>query len=152
MEKIMTSSRRNGYFRLRALAIAILVFLFLFPLGTLQVSAAETAPTDLPVVRVENKTVHRGQTFELQIYLDQNPGLISLMLELEYDKSAMELVGIAHGDALSSHTFTTTNTETEEGFLITPFRMLWDGRTQDKTTGVLAILTFESKIDAEIGN
>lgn len=152
MEKIMTSSRRNRHFRLRALAIAILVFLFLFPLGTLQVSAAETAPTDLPVVRVENKTVHRGQTFELQIYLDQNPGLISLMLELEYDKSAMELVGIAHGDALSSHTFTTTNTETEEGFLITPFRMLWDGRTQDKTTGVLAILTFESKIDAEIGN
>ena len=148
----MTSSKRSGYFRPLMLALAILFLLFLFPNGMMQVSAAGTDTADLPVVRVENKTVHRGQTFELKLYLDQNPGLISLMLDLEYDKTAMELVGISHGNALESHTFTTTNTDTEDGFLITPFRMLWDGRTQDHSTGVLAILTFESKVDAEMGD
>ena len=148
----MTSSKYSGCFRLFTLAVAILFLLLLFPLGMTQASAAENDPTDLPLVRVENKTVHRGQTFELEIFLDQNPGLIALMLELEYDKTAMELVGISHGDALVSHTFTTTNTNTEDGFSITPFRMLWDGREQDNTTGVLVTLTFESKIDAEIGD
>ena len=147
----MTSSKQYGICRPLALALAILFLLLCVPSGIVQASATGPDTADLPVVRVENKTVHRGQTFELQIYLDQNPGLISLMLELEYDKTAMELVGVAHGDALQSHTFTTTNTDTEDGFLITPFRMLWDGRTQDTSTGVLVTLTFESKIEAEIG-
>ena len=148
----MTSSKNNGFFRPITLALIILFLLIFLLNGIMQVSAADNDTTAIPVVRVESKTVHRGQTFELKIYLDQNPGLVALMLELEYDKTAMELVGISHGNALGSHTFTTTNTDTENGFSITPFRMLWDGRTQDKSTGVLAVLTFESKIDAEIGD
>ena len=148
----MTSSKHSGYFRLLTLAGAILFLLLLFPFGMTQASAVKTDSNDLPLVRVENKIVHRGQTFELSIFLEQNSGLIALMLELEYDKTAMELVGVSRGDALVSHTFTTTNTNTEEGFSVTPFRMLWDGREQDKTTGVLVKLTFESKIDAEIGD
>ena len=96
MEENMTSSKEYGICRPLALALAILFILLLIPSGVMQVSATETDTTDLPVVRIENKTVHRGQTFELQIYLDQNPGLVSLMLELEYDKTAMELVGISH--------------------------------------------------------
>lgn len=148
----MTRCKRSGAIIPTALILIILFLLPLFPMGAMQVSAAESDTTALPMVRVENKTVHRGQTFELRIYLDQNPGLLSLMLELEYDKTALELVGISHGNALSTHTFTTTNTDTEDGFLITPFRMLWDGREQDRTTGVLATLTFESKIEAETGD
>ena len=148
----MTRCKRSGAIIPTALILIILFLLPLFPMGAMQVSAAESDTTALPMVRVENKTVHRGQTFELRIYLDQNPGLLSLMLELEYDKTTLELVGISHGNALSTHTFTTTNTDTEDGFLITPFRMLWDGREQDRTTGVLATLTFESKIEAETGD
>lgn len=148
----MTRCKRSGAIIPTALILIILFLLPLFPMGAMQVSAAESDTTALPMVRVENKTVHRGQTFELRIYLDQNPGLLSLMLELEYDKTALELVGISHGNALSTHTFTTTNTDTKDGFLITPFRMLWDGREQDRTTGVLATLTFESKIEAETGD
>ena len=148
----MTSSKRNSFFCPLALALVFLFILLLIPNGIVHMSAAEPDIAELPMVRVENKTVHRGQIFELNIYLDQNPGLVSLMLELEYDKTVMELVGISHGNALISHTFTTSNTNTDQGFLITPFRMLWDGRTQDKSTGVLATLTFESKVDAKIGD
>ena len=148
----MISYRKRGAFIPLALILIVLFLLPLIQIGTIPASAAGVNTTTLPMVRVENKTVHRGQTFELRIYLDQNPGLISLMLELEYDKTVMELVGISHGTALNTHTFTTTNTDTEDGFLITPFRMLWDGRTQDSSTGVLATLTFESKVDAEVGD
>ena len=148
----MTGNKRHSKFYPLMLAMIILFFLILIPIGMTQVSAAEADAPEMATVRIESKTVHRGQTFELQIYLDHNPGLVSLMLELEYDKTAMKLVGVSHGDALSTHSFTTTNTETEEGFSVTPFRMLWDGRAQDKSTGVLVTLTFESKVDAEIGN
>ena len=147
-------SKRNTLLRSFAVALAFLSvwMIFLLTDGKIDVSAAEQSDSTLPIVRVEDKTVHRGQTFEIRIYLDQNPGLISLMLDLEYDKTAMELVGVTRGDALSTHTFTTTNTDTEEGFLSSPFRMLWDGRIQDSSTGVIAILTFESKVDAQTGD
>ena len=147
-------SKQNTLLRSVAVALAFLSvwIMVLFSEGMMYVSAAEQSDSTLPIVRVEEKTVHRGQTFEIRIYLDQNPGLLSLMLDLEYDNTAMELVGITRGDALKPHTFTTTNTDTDEGFLISPFRMLWDGRTQDNSTGVLAILTFESKVDAQTGD
>ncbi|MBE6554994.1 MAG: hypothetical protein E7663_01990 [Ruminococcaceae bacterium] len=131
-----------------AAVLTLLMLSLLFAAGVVQASASDV---EIPEVRVEEKTVHRGQTFTLQIFLDENPGLISLTLDLEYDKTVMELVGLTRGNALSSHTFTTTNTETNAGFLITPFRLLWDGRAQDLTTGVLVTLTFESKIDAAVG-
>ena len=148
------NSKLKTLLRYVAVALAFLSVwsMFLFSEGLMYVSAAEQSDITLPMVRVEEKTVHRGQTFEMRIYLDHNPGLISLMLDLEYDKTAMELVGVTRGDALKPHTFTTTNTDTDEGFLISPFRMLWDGRTQDNSTGVLAILTFESKVDAPTGD
>ena len=82
MEENMTSCKQNGIRRLLVLALISLFLLLLMPSGIMQASATETDAADLPVVRVEHKTVHRGQTFELYIYLDQNPGLISLMLEL----------------------------------------------------------------------
>ena len=147
-------SKRNTLLRSVAVALAFLSvwMMFLFSNGMIYASAAEQSESTLPMVRVEEKTVHRGQTFEIRIYLDQNPGLISLMLDLEYDKTAMELVGVTRGDALNTHTFTTTNTDTDEGFLISPFRMLWDGRTQDSSTGAIAILAFESKVDAQTGD
>ena len=117
--------KRNTLLRSVAVALAFLSvwMMFLFSNGMIYASAAEQSESTLPMVRVEEKTVHRGQTFEIRIYLDQNPGLISLMLDLEYDKTAMELVGVTRGDALNTHTFTTTNTDTDEGFLISPFRI-----------------------------
>ncbi len=136
----------------RAVAVLLLLALTL-PLISLQVSADETTePTALPYIKVESKTVHRGQTFSVQVNLEKNPGLTAMILELEYDKSVMELVGVERGNALRTHTFTTTNVNTDEGYLVEPFRLLWDGVSQDSTTGVLLTLTFESKITAPVGD
>ena len=147
-------SKQNTLIHSVAVVLAFLSVwsMLLFSDGMIYASAAGQSDGTLPMVRVEEKTIHRGQTFEIRIYLDRNPGLISLMLDLEYDKTAMELVGIRRGDALSTHTFTTTNTDADGGFLISPFRMLWDGRAQDSSTGVIAILTFESRVDASTGD
>ena len=104
-----------------------------------------------PVVTVESKTVHRGQTFTIDVDLTDNEGLISLYLTLDYNSSAMKLVNVEQGDALSTLTFTNTNTQTELGYGILPFNMLWDGRNSDGTNGNILRLTFESFSTAEIG-
>ena len=150
----MIISKRNGILRAFAIALTFLCVFLMISLSQeiMHVSAAEEKDPSVPMIWVENKTVHRGQTFEVEVYLDQNSGLVSLMLELEYDKTVMELVGIVRGDALSSHTFTTTNVDTDEGYLVSPFYLLWDGRAQDHSVGKLVTLKFMSKIDAEIGD
>lgn len=104
-----------------------------------------------PVVTVESKTVHRGQTFTIGVDLTDNEGLISLYLTLDYNSSAMKLVNVEQGVALSTLTFTNTNTQTELGYGILPFNMLWDGRNSDGTNGNILRLTFESFSTAEIG-
>ncbi len=135
--------------RLIVLLLGIVICFSFLTVGTITYVKADS--TVLPKITVEHKTVHRGQTFELNVTLDENPGLTAMLLEITYYKSVMSLVGIERGDALETHTFTPTNTDTDEGFLIEPFRLLWDGTTQDNTTGLLITLTFESKITAPLG-
>lgn len=111
---------------------------------------AETDYT--PVVTVENKTVHRGQAFELNVDLSGNEGLISMLLTLDYDDTAMKLTNIRKGSALDSMTFTVSNVEGEWGYDIKPLNMLWDGRNQDVSNGTIVTFVFESYSTAEIGD
>ncbi len=145
----MKSIRQTVICRILATILAVITVISVFAVGTVKISA-ETA--EIPSIRIEDKTLPRGQTFELNVYLDKNPGLVAMVLELKYDKSVMSLVGIKNGDALASHTFTTTNTQTDLGYLVEPFRLLWDGTTKDSTTGLLVTLVFESKITAPLGD
>ncbi len=153
MEKNITHNRKNALRRLLYAFICVCLSAFAFMIsftGDFNIAKAETE--EIPKITVESKTVHRGQTFTLCAYLEKNTGLVAMVLDLKYDKSAMSLVGVERGDGLKSHTFTTTNTETDEGFLIEPFRLLWDGTTQDTTTGLLVTFTFESKLSAPKGD
>jgi len=62
-----------------------------------------------PVIDVEDKVVHRGQTFTVDVNLKDNEGLISLYLSLDYNSEAMRLTNVEKGGALDSLTFTMTN-------------------------------------------
>lgn len=127
----------------------ILALLLITPLiGNISTNSVY-AESDLPSITIEDKTIHRGQTFEVAVSLDSNPGLTSMRLLLEYDKNVMSFVGFERGEALKTHTFTPTNPDTEEGYSV-DFVFLWDG-AKDSSTGNLLILRFESKITAPIG-
>ncbi len=153
MEKNITNRRQKTMCHLLCvLVICFIVFAMPLGLGNRLFSSARAETTELPKISVESKIVHRGQTFTLNAYLQKNTGLVAMVLELKYDKTAMSLVGVKRGDALTTHTFTTTNTETEEGYSVEHFKMLWDGTTQDNTTGLLVEFTFESKLSAPVGD
>ena len=132
------------------LAFMAIVSLIMFVMNADIIGAVAHADYT-PVVTVDSKIVHRGQTFNIDVDLTDNEGLISLYLTLDYDSSAMKLVNAEQGVALNSLTFTHTNTQTEVGYGILPFNMLWDGKTSDNSNGNLLRLTFESFSTAETG-
>ena len=136
----------------------LLCTLVLFTLGVLTTflntpnAVSAFASNDYtPVVTLENKTVNRGQTFNIDVELSDNEGLLSLYLSLNYNNSVMKLLNVKQGEALSSLTYTNVNPDTDMGYAILPFNMLWDGRVSDNSNGKLISLTFESYSDAEVG-
>jgi len=138
---------------MRVLLILILsIFSFAFCFGSVnknEKTFAESSYT--PKVSVQNKTVHRGQTFSVDVNIEDNEGLISLFLTLDYNNEVMTLKNVIQKDALGSLTLTTTNVDTEAGYGILPFNMLWDGRTSDNSNGTIVTLIFDSYIDAPLG-
>lgn len=131
------------------IVFTLLMTIFFFSLTSSDKTAYAQEYT--PVVTVGEKTAHRGQTFTVDVDLTDNQGLISLYLSLSYDSSVMKLTNVEQGDGLKDLTFTNTNSQTEVGYGIVPFNLLWDGRTIDRSNGRLVRLTFESFSDAPVG-
>ena len=131
--------------KLNILAVAVLVIIQLLVCVHFTHYGARAEESDYtPRITAEEKIVHRGQTFTLGVDLSQNEGLISLYLSLEYDDSAMRLIDVERGSAIESLTFTTTNSQTDVGYEVIPFNLLWDGKSPDDSNGKLVVFTFES--------
>ena len=98
-------------------------------------------------VSVSNTTASAGdENVVLTLTVDENPGIVSLDMEIEYDTNALEFVSATNGTALSKPTFQDTYTS--------PFHFTWDDSaalTEMTGTGTLATLTFNVKSTAEAG-
>lgn len=138
--------------KLNILAVAVLILTtMLFGIFIEHYGVLSEESDYMPKITVEEKTVHRGQTFTISVDLSENEGLISLKLSLNYNNTVMRLTGVDRGAALESLTFTTINTQTSIGYEIIPFELLWDGTLPDNTDGNLVTFTFESFSDAPVG-
>jgi hypothetical protein len=136
------------------LILSIFSLMFCFDTHTKNVLAGQTYT---PKVTIQSKTVHRGQTFSVDVDLSDNEGLIDLFLILDYDNTAMTLKNIIQGDALGSLKLTKQGNgqyiedENDYDYSIKPMNLLWDGKTVDTTNGKILTLIFDSFIDAPMG-
>lgn len=145
----MIQAIKRGNVRLLAiLTFPILILIFWFTISITPVYANEN---NLPLISVESKTIHRGQTFDVDVNLSKNTGLISLLLKIDYDETVMTLTDVIRKDALSSLKYTTTNVDTELGYKVKPFTILFDGKDIDSSNGLLLTLVFDSNIEANTG-
>lgn len=80
-----------------------------------------------------------GETFDMILSLEENPGLSTLQLEITYDTDALELVAVERTDALGKSVPNTNYTS--------PYPITWvDSREENNTyTGTIAKLTFRTK-------
>lgn len=131
------------------LATVFFIMLLVFVLCVPSVALAQGEPVQ---ISLGEKTVHRGQTFSMDVNVTQNGGLTSMMLIVNYDHAAMTLVDVKRGAGLPSMTMTLTNTDTEVGYGANDFSILFDAVAPTTETGVVAQLVFESNIEASIGD
>jgi len=91
----------------------------------------------------EIQTVTAGDTFTAEILLQNNPGIVSAMLSLQYDTNKLVLLSAENGNIFSLSAVVFSG-----NISAMPFRMLWeDGLNQGNITenGSLATLTFQAK-------
>lgn len=114
--------------------------------------AANTAfalSNDNAVIRMSGKINNGG--ISVDVNLIKNDGISAMNLELVYDDTALTLVGAERGTALNTLQYLTTNTETEQGYSIKPFKFDYSGDDNDYSTGKLFTLSFKVKDGAKDG-
>lgn len=115
----------------------------------IQILAAEEGNTVLVMKGKENA---QTQEIEIDVMVEENAGVCGMLLSLVYDTSVFTLTGLEYGTACSSLVPIHTNTETEQGYGIYPFKITYLGEQNDTTTGKMMTLRFRVKDGAQDGS
>ena len=130
--------------------ILMIACLLLTACGKTTVEEAEApVQNEHPTVVISEATVQAGKKAELELSIWNNPGIVGMTLELEYDESVLTLVDVKRGDALEELNFTKPK-ELKSGC-----HFPWDAETvsaEQATNGVALILTFEVSDTAAVGD
>lgn len=124
----------------------ILTVLFASPM---QILAAEKDET---VLVMKGKSQSNDNEIEIEVTVEENTGVCSMLLSLEYDMSVFTLTDLEYGTALSSLSPIHTNTSTEQGYGIYPFKISYLGDNNDTSVGKLMTLRFRVKENAPEGS
>lgn len=101
---------------------------------------------DAPRISMSSVNAKAGEEVEVQIKLENNPGITALRLVIDYDDTALEMTDFKFGDALAS-----MNKGTSENYG-NDYSFSMFSATADLTDcGTLAIIKFKVKEDAEDG-
>jgi len=90
-----------------------------------------------------------GQTVDVTVSIDNNPGIIAAKLNINYDSNKINLVGINNGEIFGAGTFFPGN-----NLNLLPYSILWEdglAPANNTTDGTLVTLTFEIDENAEVG-
>ena len=108
--------------------------------------AVDTQPT----VSIQSTSVVSGGQISVQVVIANNPGLITLLLRVGYDSSALALQSVTDGGL-----FGTGNAYFGNDTTANPYVLMWeDGLAAENHTadGMLATLTFAVAEDAQPGD
>lgn len=125
----MTAKKNRWHNRLLAMALALVMLMSLIPASVL--AAAPTAQ-----VTVGEAYGTPGATVSVNIIINENPGIGTLLLNLEYP-AELTLTAVQSGDALSQLDFNSPET------LASPCKLLWDSLDAESAeNGILVTATF----------
>lgn len=105
---------------------------------------------------VDNANVGVGQEFDVAIKLENNPGIVSLKLDVAYDAANLEIVNVTNGDfsATSESAGESVGNYNYSELTANPFSINWIDAlaTENVTTnGTVAVITFKVKDTAVCG-
>ena len=112
---------------------------------TESVPVLEIGP-DTPTISIDSKTVAQGSTFKISVMISNNPGVVSMYLNLIYDTEVLELLSVEDEGLLKGNVFGQSFTS--------PYAITWDDSTasgNNTANGNLVTLTFKVKDEAKLG-
>ena len=129
----------------RGVFLALLALLAFFAISTVPESAYADGPDTS--IRVANVNAAPGETVQVAVTVENNPGILGAVLELTYDE------GLTLTNATSGTSFSTLSM-TKPGSLASPCRFTWDGvdiAAEDVKDGEILVLTFDVADSVESG-
>lgn len=103
------------------------------------------APDGVMPVRLDSVCARPGNTVQVRLMLDENPGFANLSLVIGYDADVMTLTKVENKVSGTEHT-------ESQKLTANPYMLTWNSGTQNCTaSGTLAILTFQIKNTAAYG-
>lgn len=138
--------------RLSRLCSLLTLFLLIITLLLGQYPANADPPLNARIAS-QDQTIHRGQTFEVDVDISDNTGLLTLYLTVKFDHSVFKLIDVqqvrqALGELNLEHSGSGYDYVDEK---TGGFNLFWDGSRADSTNGTIARLTFQSSLTAPIG-
>ena len=120
----------------------------ILPARSADVDLLSNNAPDAPLIRVGDADAKPGEKININISLENNPGFISMILHLVYDRSVLTLTNVKDAGALGE-------TEQNPDFDLYPYILSWSADTRSENysdNAVLAVLEFEIKQDAPAGD
>lgn len=106
-----------------------------------------------PKIAIESADTSPGQTFDVKISLENNPGIVSAKFKVLFDEG-LSLVSATNGDVFSTLTYIPPKQLTSGGKITTSCQFAWTGfdiNDSDIKNGTVLTLSFELSDEAEIG-
>ena len=100
------------------------------------------------IIKIGTAKGKAGRTVDVTVSLENNPGITSMLLNIDYDNSALTLTNVADSGILGS-------TCHSDNFANAPYSLYWNNGTATENftaNGVIATLTFEIDEGAYVGD
>ena len=111
--------------------------------GIVSILGDENSPT----IIADTVSGSQGDTVEMPIRIQNNPGIAALNLSISYDNSMLKLLGAEDGKILGTSTFLTTDNLEK-----IPYILSWDDLSTKNNTGNGIVATLKFEILADKGN
>lgn len=112
------------------------------PLASTQPEVTE----ELKII-TSNEYAKTGELIPITIHLQDNPGITSMTLDVEYDDSALTLKSVENAELITGATFHTSNSLNSN-----PYRLIWNvGTGNNAANGKIVTIYFQVKETAALG-
>jgi hypothetical protein len=130
---------------MKRIAFLFLAILMIFPAVTVWADELPLLPAEHGVLSLSTASAGPGGSFEIDLILEENPGITTFSAEIFYDDTKLRLEEVKNGTVFKPTEFNPDKA--------TPYLVAWirDGEENLTATGVLCTLRFTVKPDATAG-
>lgn len=135
----------------KQLWILLLAAMLLGLLSATAAAAGSTAQSTEPTFRLSDALARAGDTVQLTLSMEQNPGIVVARLFVAYDADRLDLIGIENTGLLKGYQGKLDDTAYEAN----PAILYWDdslSKENNEASGTLAVLTFRVLEDCAPGD